>query len=215
MNTRDRKPLLGLFGLVPLLLSGLPAAAQPAPEWRLYGMVKGLRVEEREVPGSAFNEIRISASRTETVSRLCDAIFARNVGNKVDGSFKERVVLRETPSERWTYERIKVPIVEDRDYVIHVKLDQPAASGRCEVSFQTEEDPARPPVHGAVRIKSIRGNWVVLPSSDGKVSVVYRVFSDPGGSIPAFFVRGAQRDTAVDFFKTILARAEGTVEVSR
>jgi hypothetical protein len=75
------------------------------------------------------------------------------------------------------------------------------------VSFRTEDDPAHPPVPGFVRIPLIRGHWDVFPIGEGRVSVQYRIFSDPGGSVPAFLARGGQRDAAVDFMKVILARA--------
>ncbi len=39
------------------------------------------------------------------------------------------------------------------------------------------------------------------------MSVQYRVFSEPGGGVPAFLSRGSQRSTAIDFMKIILARA--------
>lgn len=178
-----------------------------APLWRLDGVVDGVKVELRDVPKSAFREIRVSTTAPGELQRICDAIFAKGVGEKREGNFKKRQILKETETERWTYEQISLPVVSDRDYVIHVKLEKPASSGRCEVSFQTDDGEAHPIAPGHVRLASVRGAWVVFPVEDGKLSITYVIHSDPGGSVPAFLVHGGQRTAAIDFFRTILARA--------
>ena len=168
----------------------------------------GLKVELRPVAGSAFEEVRVSGRSSLGLEALCDAVWAKNqAGKKPEGNFKKRVVISETATERWTYEQIRVPVVADRDYVIAVKLVQPATSGRCEVAFETRTHPKFPEVSDHVRIPSIRGNWTLTPAGAGQVDVSYVVFSDPGGSVPALFARKGQREAAVDFFKVILARA--------
>jgi hypothetical protein len=175
--------------------------------WRSDGASDGVQVDRRDVRGSSFDELRLSIVSSLSLPRICGAIYPTRLPAKLDRRFKKQELLRETPAERWTYEQISVPVVSDRDYVMHVKLEQGAASGHCSVSFQTEDDPARPPVSGFVRIPVIRGHWDAFPIADGKVSVQYRIFSEPGGGVPAFLTRGSQRSAAVDFMKIILARA--------
>jgi hypothetical protein len=192
--------------LIALLLIGLSVPPGTLP-WRYEKMVDGIRVEARDVPGSPYQELRISTVSKRDLKSLCDAVFSKG-NEKPESRFKKREVLRETSTDRWTYEQVSVPIVRDRDYVMHVKLDQPPSEGRCQVSFQTEDDPHRPPVRGVVRIPSVRGRWS-LAQAGGVVDVSYEVYSDPGGHLPAFLVRGGQRDAAVDFMKTILARGDG------
>jgi hypothetical protein len=179
-----------------------------APEWRHDRTVDGMKLELRTVPNSKFDEIRVTTTQPGDLQRVCDAIFAKGVGEKVEGNFKKRTVLKETETERWTYEQIAVPVVSDRDYVIHVKLEQPAETGRCEVSFQTETDAAHPVAPHHVRLASVRGYWTVVPADSGKLEISYLVFSDPGGDVPAFLVHGGQRNAAIDFLRTILARAK-------
>ncbi|MBS1151256.1 MAG: hypothetical protein H6Q89_2954, partial [Myxococcaceae bacterium] len=102
-----------------------------------------MKVELREVPRSAFEEIRVSTTSTEPIGRLCEVIFGKGAAAKGEGNFKKREVLRETATERWTYEQIALPVVSDRDYVIHVKIEKPADTGSCEISFRTVDDPRR------------------------------------------------------------------------
>jgi hypothetical protein len=189
-----------------LLLSPLTAWAD-AP-WHTEKVEDGIKVEFREVKGSSFDELRLSTDSSTRLDALCDAIWAKDVGSKTEGNFKKRVVIREDEHERWTYEQIHAPLVSDRDYVMKVTLVQPASTGRCEVAFEASKDPAYPPTEDHVRLTTIRGNWVLTPRENGKVRITYQLYSDPGGSVPAFLAKGGQRSAAVDFFKTILSRAE-------
>ncbi len=184
----------------------LLATAPVRPPWRPDGVVDGMQVELREVPGSAYDEIRVHTRRDGKLPALCEAIF--DGSPEKGGSFLRRDVFRRTARERWTYERIAIPLASDRDYVLHVEMDVPPARGRCEISFQTATDAAHPPVPGVVRIPVIRGHWSLAPAPEGGVGVTYQVYSDPGGSLPPFLVRGGQRRAAIDFLEQILARAK-------
>jgi hypothetical protein len=192
--------------LLPLLLLASPAAAD-APQWHPDGTTDGVQVERRDVPGSHFDELRLSLVSPLSLERLCSAVYPPVFSNAPEPRFKKRELLRQTETERWTYEQISVPVVSDRDYVMHVKLNTPAASGRCDVTFETVEDASRPPVRGFVRIPVIRGHWDLVPATDGRVIVRYEIFSEPGGAVPAFLARSRQRSAAIDFMKIILARA--------
>ncbi len=200
-----RKPSTDRLRAVIALL--LVVLAQP-PEWRHDRTVDGLTLDLRAVQNSKYDELRITTTVPGDLQRMCDAIFAKGVGEKVEGSFKKRTILKETDTERWAYEQVALPIVSDRDYVVHVKLEQPASTGRCEVSFQTEDDPDHPVAPGHVRLACVRGSWTVIPTADGKLSITYLVFSDPGGDIPPFLVHGGQRNAALEFLRSILARAK-------
>ncbi len=191
-------------------LAWLPAVARAdsSPDWHFDGVYDGVRVDRREVPSSSFDELRLSIVSSEDLQRLCDAVYPPRLSGKPDRGIKKQVLLRETPTERWTYEQVSVPVFADRDYVVHATLEQPASSGHCAVGFQTEQDPAHPPVPGFVRIPVLRGHWDIFPVAPGKLSVQYRLFSEPGGGVPAFLARGGQRSAAIDFMKTILARAD-------
>jgi hypothetical protein len=191
-----------------VLLAGVPgvARADSSPAWRFDGIYDGIRVDRRDVPSSSFDELRLSIFSSLAMQRLCDAVYPTRLSTQPERRFKKQVLLRETPTERWTYEQISVPVFSDRDYVMHAKLEQPASSGHCSVAFETEDDPAHPPVPGFVRIPVVRGHWDIFPTAPGKLSVQYRIFSEPGGGVPAFLARGGQRNAAIDFMKIILAR---------
>ena len=167
--------------------------------------VDGLTISARDVTGSNFEEVKVTTISPQPLAALCDAVWGRDA--KVEGHFKKRVVIRESDSERWTYEQLKVPIVTDRDIVVHSQLVAAADTGRCEVLFETGTDPGFPTTRDHVRVTSLHGRWTLEPTADGKVAITYTVYSEPGGKIPAWMARGGHRDAALIFMKTILSRA--------
>jgi hypothetical protein len=203
-GTQSTLSSIGTLGAI--LAMTVPVFAAGAA-WRSDGMSQGVQVEHRDVAGSHFDELRLSTVSSLSVESLCNAIYPKTLPSKPERRFRKLELLKQTDNERWTYEQISVPVVSDRDYVMHAKLDQAASTGHCAVTFETEQDASRPPAAGFVRIPVIRGHWDVFPIADGKVSVQYEIFSEPGGGVPAFLSRGSQRSAAIDFMKIILARA--------
>jgi hypothetical protein len=187
-----------------LLLVALSAPSE-SRLWRDPQTVDGLLVEDRDVSDSPYQELRVSAVSQQVLTSLCDAILAEG-REKIDGRFKRREILRETATDRWIYEQVSVPVLRDRDYVVHLWLDHPPSWSHCELSFQTEDDPLRPPVPGIVRIPYSRGHWSLVQVG-AEVNLSYQVLSDPGEHLAPFLVRGGQREAAVEAVKAVLARA--------
>ena len=164
-----------------------------------------MKVEWREVDGSSFHEYRLTTQSRKPLTKLCDAVWGKNA--KITGDFKKRIVIKETDTERWTYEQVKVPLVTDRDCLMHVTKVTGAEAGKCVVRFDTVTDPHFPEDPHFVRVPAVRGYWLLEPVHGDSVSVTYVIYSEPGGAVPAVFARGGQRDAAIGFMKSILARA--------
>jgi hypothetical protein len=60
-----------------------------------------------------------------------------------------------------------------------------------------------------VRLPKVTGSWRAEPDPAGGVNLTYRCYSEPGGSVPAFLVRGAQQDSLLKEFVRVLARIKG------
>jgi hypothetical protein len=192
---------------LPLLVL-VAASLASAPEWRLDGEVDGVKVELRSVEGSAFDEVRLTTTSSAPLSVLCDAVLGKPVRSTDEDGVKKREVLKATDDELIVYEQLALPLVSDRDYVLRLKVEKPASSGRCEISVTTVDDPLHPPAAGHVRMKFIHAYWTLAPDGQGAVAITYVLHSDPGGSVPAAFSRLGARRAALDSMKKILARAK-------
>jgi hypothetical protein len=166
---------------------------------------RGVLLEAREVRGSAFEEIRVTTDNTAKPEEVCEAVWGGNT-QALERGFKQRQTLAETPQERWTYERVGAPMAHDRDYTIHVAREL-TNDGGCIVHFETQNDKGPPPQPGAVRVPAIHGSWEVSAEPTG-THIVYIVYSEPGGVIPAFLAKGGQRSAAMDWMKIILGRVD-------
>ena len=73
-------------------------------------------------------------------------------------------------------------------------------------SFESTAEIGPPPAAGYVRLPLVRGSWRIEPAANGGANIAYLCYSEPGGAIPAFLVRGAQQDSTLDEFERVLTR---------
>ena len=193
------------------LLTTLPSLEAKAP-WKAHNAPSGFTLQTQKVDGSHWDRIRITTQSRLPPEKLCDAIWGKGAPPNEAG-FKRREVIRETSNERWTYEQIQTPIVADRDYTMHAKRVNDEATHNCQVYFDTQNDQGPPPQKGIVRIPKVEGYWTVetndtVETGAGQALVTYVLYTEPGGSIPAFLARGSQRKHALEWMQKILARAQ-------
>lgn len=182
----------------------LALAAEPA--FVFDGTADGVTIEKREVAGSSFFELRLTATTTKaTLEALCDEAWGDGSYDPTEPDLKARKVLSADAGVRVTWEEIAPAVVSPRDYVLYQTVDRTPTT--CTMRYRSTSDPAAPVRSSVVRITRLWGSWhfEALPSSG--VRVVYTSFSDPGGSIPAFLVKGPQRSAAIMWMKRTMDRA--------
>lgn len=97
-------------------------------------------------------------------------------------------VSKESDGSVYTYTELGLPVISDRDYVVHVFLDegvQEDGSGTYRCRWEAAPDKL-PEKSGLVRVKVNEGSWVVTAKDEGKSHVVYKFVADPGGMLPAW-----------------------------
>lgn len=186
--------------------AAIPAAAEPP--WKTVGQKHGLLLEKREVTGSTMPMVRVTTHSPLPAWRIASAIWAdRSTSPFVQRSRRKRVVLRETPDERVVHEQMGSSVVSDRDYVVRLRRSGDGRLVPFRLTFELDNGAGPPPAKGVVRLTMLRGSWTVTPTPDGGADVVYVVHSEPGGSIPAFLVRGALVDAGRDLVVDVLSWA--------
>jgi hypothetical protein len=191
------------LGFALLLVVVAPAHAEDG--WKTFETDKGVTYEKRPVPGSHFNEYRavmaVTATPTDTARTVWTAIT-----DAIPPTVKKRQVLSRGTDEILIYDQIHTPVVSDRDVTIRIRRITHADS--VEVRFESANELGPPPAPGYVRLPVVRGRWMLTPS-DGGTHVVYECYSEPGGSIPAFLVRGAQQSEVAKDVERVLSRLGG------
>jgi hypothetical protein len=176
-----------------------------APEWKQHDPVDGIAIASREVPNERVVELRLTTTSKASVDALCTAGFGPKGLDPTEPDITLRRVLEEGAGWQVTYEQISPPIVNNRDYAVRSKKEV-LPNGTCRVSFAAANELAPPLPRGFVRIEKLRGSWEFEPAG-AQTRVTYVIFTDPGGSIPAAFIEGSRRKTAVAWVKLVLNRA--------
>jgi hypothetical protein len=191
-----------------LLITLLAATAHAEEPWKQYANKDGVSYEKRAVAGSKFFEYRASALVQSVPQTVLERIWS-GVTNNVPKTVKKREVLRRTESEFLVYDRIKAPVVSDRDVAILIRKLSDPTRGVLEVKFEsTDANVPLDPNH--VRIPVVRGGWTLVPAANGATQLSYQCYSEPGGSIPAWIARGAQQDQVVLDFERIFVPLRGS-----
>ena len=191
---------------MPLLAIAWLLLAAP-PEFKPVDEVDGILIESRPVEGSAFAELRMTAVSDASVEALCDAAFGDGSIDPSETEVKLRRVLEQKPDERIIYDQISAPVVSDRDYAVRiVRVREPG--GACESRWEAVNDRAPPLQPGWVRIEKLRGSWRFEPDG-ASTRVIYTIFTDPGGSLPAFLAESSRRNNGLRWVRLVLSRAKG------
>jgi hypothetical protein len=190
-----------------LALVLLMVGAQPEPLWARVSDRDGLKLEVQDVPGSGFENVRVT-STTKAVPR----VFMKALwGVATDSSSSPEVVRREVMLDeehaRTYYDVIHAPPASDRDYVMHEEWAEDERQV-VTMNFATLNDPSKPVTKALVRFGKIVGSFTAAPRAAGGSDLTYVVYTDLGGDIPAWLTRGAQREAARKFVLEIRRRAE-------
>lgn len=181
--------------LVVLLLAVGIGDVDARDGWSTYATKEGVTLERRRAEGSRFYEHRAFVELpTVAIDRAAEEIWRALRGGDMD-SLKHRDILAERADELVIYDQIRTPVVSDRDYTIVVRRRRAGARVWFECETANERGPA--PQKGYVRIPSIVAGWFVEPSARGGTRLGYFAYSEPGGSVPAWLVRGAQADRSM------------------
>lgn len=87
------------------------------------------------------------------------------------------------------YQRLDLPMLDDRDFVLHVTWGQDP-QGRF-IRFHTANDKAPPSQKGVVRLQVHEGSWELIPVDDGRrTHAVYKFRMELGGHLPMWMARG-------------------------
>jgi hypothetical protein len=148
-----------------------------------------INVKARPRPGTAIFEIWAEADLDAPVRDIQDTLTTMDRFQHFMPYVRSaNEVSREADGTVFTYTELALPVISDRDYVVHVFLDegvQPDGSGRYRCRWEAAPD-RLPEKSGLVRVRVNEGSWVVTAKDDGKSHVVYRFIADPGGMLPAW-----------------------------
>jgi len=177
--------------LLCLIILGHPGLLE-AQEWELKKEEDGIRVYLREAKDSKIKEVRITMEVQASLSAVVSVL--RDPDAYAEWVYKcaeSRLLGEADKKECMYYSRIDFPWpIKDRDLVARSSLVQDPNTKQITIRSVAHEGQL-PEQKDAVRIPAMESRWILTPLSNGKVQMENRIWSDPGGSLPAWLVNMA------------------------
>ena len=175
----------------------LPFAAAMALVTDSHGVKVQMRTDVDDIQVVANGSF--AASPDEILAVMTDYEHARDWQRQLAES---RVLKRDAHAVD-VYQRIKMPIVDDRDYVLHVTWGDDDKGAW--MKFTAIDGP--PPHRGVTRMKVHEGSWR-LDRGARETKAHYEVHMDLGGSLPASMARKNVAKSVPELFEGLRSRTK-------
>ncbi len=203
MNTRKTE----LLRLVSCVALAMMLASPAFAERRVIQVEDGITVEEEVDADRALPILFGTTTMNASASQIADWIGAVHTYVDWQHNCEEARVLPQADGSTLTYNRIGSPWpVSDRDVVLR-STRRNLNDGAIHIEFQSTEDAKLEVQSGVVRMPRLFGSYDLTPV-EGGTHVVYKVDSDPGGSLPGWLVRQASKDLPYFTLRNLQERAE-------
>jgi hypothetical protein len=177
-----------------------PASGLAGEGFVLLGERRGIKVYRREQrPG-----IELAAEGTFDASpeRVRRVLIDYPNHRRWQKHLKENRILARGVDSLDVYQRLDLPVLDDRDFTLHVTWGADADVFWMRFAAMNERGPA--PVQGVVRVTAHSGGWRLEPADGGKSTrAVYRFHLDLAGSFPAWMGKGQATDDIPELFDNI------------
>jgi|GEM_PF-3282175 len=146
----------------------------------------------------AAAETRLDVPPDVVLQSVLDYEGQRGVVKRVSRS----QVLSRSPGRLLVYQRLNLPIVDDRDYTLEVTNGRDGDVLR--VTFEVAAGRGLPELDGVVRVPHHSGSWQLKPLDGGRATLVrFQTCIDMGGMIPRWLVRSNTAKELPNLFRDL------------
>jgi ribosome-associated toxin RatA of RatAB toxin-antitoxin module len=193
-----------MLALVTCLLLTPP---NPNP-WEQVKDSDEIKVWVRDVPGKRVRELRAEAVMPAPAARVFDVLQDVEHYLEFMPYLVEAKKVGPAPGGHYEYQRLEPPVVDTRDYTVLVRMEADAAAGLYQRSWKIANDKGPPKRDDAVRVEVNEGAWTIERIDEQSTRVSYYLYTDPGGSIPAWLANKANTTSIPDLFAAVRKRAK-------
>jgi len=177
-----------------------PASSLSGEGFVLLGEEKGVKVYRREKrPGIELAAEGKIGAAPERVRRVLVDYPSHPRWQK---HLKENRVLAFGEGSLDVYQRLSLPVLDDRDFTLHVTWGKDVDVSWTRFAVANARGPA--PVSGVVRVTQQEGGWRLEPADGGSAThAVYRCYIDLAGSFPAWMGKRQATSDLPELFANI------------
>ena len=157
-------------------------------DWKLERDKEGIKIYSRGKTDSKIKSLKAVCTVKSTLAQMTAVLL--DIKNQDEWFYHttSSVLKVVSPAELYYYAELNFPMpFSNRDFVEHITVFQNPATRVLTMTVQNIPDYI-PPKKGIVRVERSQCKWVVTPIDQDSLLLEFTLFSDPGGSIPAWLV---------------------------
>jgi len=189
--------ILTLTGMVSFELARITCAMgaeAPVEGWKVESNSGNVALYSRLRPNSPIKEFKAITSfdaNTRVVHNVLDDV--ESYPTFMPYTAECRLLRREDASSILTYQRLSPKICSDRDYTLRIhQTSRPVTAGLVFLDKWELANELGPPEKPKVlRVKMCEGSWLLEPDGNDKTRATYSIYTDNGGTLPAFLANTA------------------------
>jgi hypothetical protein len=170
-----------------------------------------IRVRTRDVPGTDNKEVWAEGQLNAPAHSIQETLLDEKSQPSFMPYLKMSLPFDQAPDgTHLLYSRIDPPVVAPRDYVVRVHLDEQLAadgSGEFRSHWELVDGRVRER-NNVVRLHANSGGWEVKALPSGQSWFSYRFVADPGGGIPGFIEKSANRKGVLASLRAVEKEAQ-------
>jgi len=199
-----------------LLVLALPLLAADVRGFKHVGGKDGVEVFRNMA--SRVIDLYAEGDIAAPPSVVRDVLLDYDNASKVTDHVAESRVIEKNDHEIIVYQRLKLPVITDRDVTLRATWGQRGQALTMQYAVDNSRGPA--PRDGIVRLSTLQGTWLLEPTRGGAATHArYRVQIDLAGSVPKWMVSGGAAKNIPKLFdgmrKQAALRLQGTPEATR
>lgn len=182
---------------------------QPASEghWQKASSKGQGVVWTRVVPGTAIKEVKLEAIIDAPVEQVWSTIKRVEHYTKFL-PYVDEIQVFESDSQDYIYHRVNPPLVSQRDYTLLIVNEEDIEAGHYYRYWTQKNEFGPAPIKGIVRLTICDGSWELSSTEAGLTKATYWLYTDPGGSIPAWLANKANTSGLYEILSAIETRAQ-------
>jgi len=190
----------------PSALAPPPASSLVGEGFALIADEKGVKVYRREKgPGI---ELAAEGDLGGSPDRVRRVLLDYPNHQRWQKHLKENRILARGQDSLDVYQRLGLPVIDDRDFTLHVTWGDEGAIAWMRFVASSALGP--PPVRGVVRVTQHEGGWRLEPIDGGNAThAVYRFRIDLAGGFPAWMAKGQAAHDVPELFARIGGQLPG------
>ncbi|MFL6536723.1 MAG: SRPBCC family protein [Chthoniobacterales bacterium] len=195
--------ILAALAIALPLLARAAIAEQPA-DWKDESDRDGVLIQSRARAGSALREFRAIGVIDAPTSRVFAVLNDAEAYPKSMPYVSEVRVLRREPDAIVFYQRLKLPLLQDRDFTLRTRFEETTTSLGTSYRMQWRPVAEGPePIRGVLRVTVCEGGWLLEPQENSKTRATYSIYTDSGGALPSFIANSGSRIAIRKLFEAL------------